>query len=155
MGLWQGGRGPKKSKNFADVICERPRPPEWNLNFRLKPTGAGSKDGSTTPTRASRNRHDSWESRGWLLICHLRSLNGLKFALFYHLEYIWRRFFKTRNSRTLKIHVVFLCTFQFSGVRFKFRIANVSFLSHLFIVIYYLSEYHVHVSYRTKKSIYT
>ena len=66
-------------------------------------------------------------SRGWLLIRHLRSLNGLKFALFYHLEYIWRSFFKTRNSRTLKIHVVFLCTFQFSGVRFTFRIANVSF----------------------------
>ena len=90
-------------------------------------------------------------ARGWLLIRHLRSLNGLKFALFYHLEYIWRSFFKTRNSRTLKIHVVFLCTFQFSGVRFTFRIANVSFLSHLFIIIYYLSEYHVHVSYWTIK----
>ena len=71
---------------------------------------------------------DEWlHDRGWLLIRHLRSLNGLKFALFYHLEYIWRSFFKTRNSRTLKIHVVFLCTFQFSGVRFTFRIANVSF----------------------------
>ena len=66
-------------------------------------------------------------TRGWLLIRHLRSLNGLKCALFYHLEYIGRSFFKTRNSRTLKIHVVFLCTFQFSGVRFTFRIANVSF----------------------------
>ena len=39
-----------------------------------------------------------------------------------------KSFFKTRNSRTLKFHVVFLMVFQFRGLRLASRIAKVSFL---------------------------
>ena len=39
-----------------------------------------------------------------------------------------KSFFKTRNSRTLKFHVVFLMVFQFRGARLALGIAKVSFL---------------------------
>ena len=62
--------------------------------------------------------------RRQLQIRCLGYLNDLKFVIFCHSEYICRSFFKTRNSRTSKFHVVFLFPREFSGVRFTFRIAK-------------------------------
>ena len=62
--------------------------------------------------------------RGQLQIRWLRYLNDLKFIIFCHFEYVCRSFFKTRNSRTSKFHVVFLFPREFSGVRFASRIAK-------------------------------
>ena len=67
----------------------------------------------------------SWlPCRGQLQIRCLWYLNDLKFVIFCHSEYVCRSFFKTRNSRTSKFHVVFLFPREFSGVRFTFRIAK-------------------------------
>ena len=62
--------------------------------------------------------------RSQLQIRCLGYLNDLKFVIFCHSEYVCRSFFKTRNSRTSKFHVVFLFPREFSGVRFTFRIAK-------------------------------
>ena len=59
---------------------------------------------------------------------NLTYLNDLENVLFCHFEYMGRSFFKTRNSRTLNFHVVFLMVFQFRGTRLALRIAKVSFL---------------------------
>ena len=59
---------------------------------------------------------------------NLSSLNDLKNVLSCHFEYMGRSFFKTRNSRTLNFHVVFLMVFQFRGARLALGIAKVSFL---------------------------
>ena len=64
------------------------------------------------------------EIRSQLQIRCLGYLNDLKFVIFCHSEYVCRSFFKTRNSRTSKFHVVFLFPREFSGVRFTFRIAK-------------------------------
>ena len=59
---------------------------------------------------------------------NLSSLNDLKNVLSCHFEYMGRSFFKTRNSRRLNFHVVFLMVFQFRGARLALGIAKVSFL---------------------------
>ena len=66
----------------------------------------------------------STQTRSQLETNDLRYLNDLKFVIFCHFEYVCRSFFKTRNSRTSKFHVVFLFPLEFSGVRFIFRIAK-------------------------------
>ena len=72
---------------------------------------------------ASKPFSTAW-SRSQLQIRCLGYLNDLKFVIFCHSEYVCRSFFKTRNSRTSKFHVVFLFPREFSGVRFTFRIAK-------------------------------
>ena len=59
---------------------------------------------------------------------NLLYLNDLKNVLSCHFEYMGRSFFKTRNSRRLNFHVVFLMVFQFRGARLALGIAKVSFL---------------------------
>ena len=67
-------------------------------------------------------------TRDHLQIRRLRSLNDLNFVLFCLFECIWKSFFETRHSRTLRFHVVFLCTLQFRGERLASRMAKVYFL---------------------------
>ena len=97
---------------------------EWPFSLAQSQLPAACNSNSSKGTHSIQCSEERACSRSQLQIRCLGYLNDLKFVIFCHSEYVCRSFFKTRNSRTSKFHVVFLFPLEFSGVRFTFRIAK-------------------------------